>query len=185
MFNIVFYPHSTFSLFFSTGKSRTCDTSTTGQNPVSSQPDQNKQLSTRFLNTRLPGLKFYKLFNSYRIGISASSLRQTKITTNCIKNTMPDITEHYPRIKLHSPSINTERTPAFDWRKFLFQIQGERWTTTHIPPNRARSHYQSNTNSSSLILEVLTDQNKTKAYKLSLTPNSCPINNSFIFIYIV
>ena len=26
------------------------------------------------------------------------------------------------------------------------------------------------------------DQNKTKAYKLSLTPNSCPTNNSFYFL---
>ena len=26
------------------------------------------------------------------------------------------------------------------------------------------------------------DRNKTKAYKFSLTPNSCPINNSFIFL---
>ena len=109
VFNIVFYPHSTFSLF-PTGKSRTCDTSTT----VSSQPDQNKQLSTRLLNTSLSGLKFRKLFNSYRIGTSASSLRQTKINTNCSKDTIPDITEHYARIKLHSPGINTERTPAFD-----------------------------------------------------------------------
>ena len=32
------------------------------------------------------------------------------------------------------------------------------------------------------ILEVLTDRNKTKAYKLSLNPNSCPINNSYIFL---
>ena len=114
VFNIVFYPHSTFSLFFPTGKSQTCDTSTTGQNPVSSQPDQNKQLSTRFLNTSSSWLKVYKLLNSYRIGTSASSLRQTKINTNYIKNTMSDITEHYARIKLHSPGINTERTPAFD-----------------------------------------------------------------------
>ena len=113
VFNIVFYPHSTFSLF-PTGKSRTCNTSTTGQSPVSSQPDQNKQLSTRFLNTSSSWLKFHKLFNSYRIGTSASSLRQTKINTNCSKNTMPDITERYPQIKLHSPGINTERTPAFD-----------------------------------------------------------------------
>ena len=96
VFNIVFYPHSTLSLFFSTGKSRTCDTSTTGQSPVSSQPDQNKQLSTRFLNTSSSWLKFHKLFYSYRIGTSASSLRQTKINTNCSKNTMLDITECYP-----------------------------------------------------------------------------------------
>ena len=74
VFNIVFYPHSAFSLFFPTGKSRTCDTSTTGQSPVSSQPNQNKQLSTRFLNTSSSWLKFHKLFNSYRIGTSASSL---------------------------------------------------------------------------------------------------------------
>ena len=32
------------------------------------------------------------------------------------------------------------------------------------------------------ILEVLTDRNKTKAYKLSLTPNSYPTNNSFYFL---
>ena len=95
-FNIVFYPHSTFSLFFPTGKSRTCNTSTTGQSPVSSQPDQNKQLSTRFLNISSSWLKFHKLFHSYRIGTSAPSLRQTKINTNCSKNTMPDITEQYP-----------------------------------------------------------------------------------------
>ena len=91
-----------------------CNTSTTGQSPVSGQPDQNKQLSTRLLNTSLSWLKFHKLFNSYRIGTSASSLRQTKINTNYIKNTMPDITECYAQIKLHSPGINTERTPAFD-----------------------------------------------------------------------
>ena len=113
-FNIVFYPHSTFSLFFPTGKSQMCETSTTGQSPVSSQPDQNKQLSTRFLNTSSSWLKFHKLFHSYRIGTFASSLRQTKIDTNCSKNAMPDITEHYAQIKLHSPGINTERTPAFD-----------------------------------------------------------------------
>ena len=113
VFNIMFYPHSTFSLF-STGKSRTCDTSTTGQIPVSSQPDQNKQLSTRLLNTSSSWLQFYKLLNSYRIGTSASSLRQTKINTNYIKNTMPDITERYPQINLHSPVINMEGTPAFD-----------------------------------------------------------------------
>ena len=114
VFNIVFYPHSTFSLFFSTGKSRMCNTSTTGQSPVSSQPDQNKQLSTRFLNTSSSWLKFYKLLNSYRIRTPASSLRQTKINTNYIKNTMLDITEHYAQIKLHSPGINTERPPTFD-----------------------------------------------------------------------
>ena len=113
VFNIVFYPHSTFSLF-PTGKSRTCDTSPTGQSPVSSQPDQNKQLSTRLLNTSPSWLKFCKLFNSYRIGTSASSLRQTKINTNCSKDTMPYITEHYARMKVHSPGINTERTPACD-----------------------------------------------------------------------
>ena len=117
VFNIVFYPHSTFSpsfFFFPTGNSRTCDTSTTGQSPVSSQPDQNKQLSTRLLNTSSSWLKFCKVFNSYRIGTFASSLRQTKINTYCSKDTMPDITEHYARMKLHSPGINTERTPAFD-----------------------------------------------------------------------
>ena len=113
VFNIVFYPHSTFSPF-PTGKSRTYDTSTTGQSPVSSQPDQNKQLSTRLLNTSSSWLKFRKLFNSYRIATSASSLRQSKINTNCSKDTIPDITEHYARMKLHSPGINTERTPAFD-----------------------------------------------------------------------
>ena len=112
VFNIVFYPHSKFSPF-STGKSQTCDTSTTGQSPVSSQPDQNKQLSTRLLNTSSSWLKFCKIFNSYRTGTSTSSLRQTKINTNCSKDTMPDITEHYARMKLHSPGINTERTPAF------------------------------------------------------------------------
>ena len=90
-----------------------CDTLTTGQSPVSSQPDQNKQLSTRLLNTSSSWLKFRKIFNSYRTGTSTSSLGQTKINTNCSKDTMPDITEHYARIKLHSPGINTERTPAF------------------------------------------------------------------------
>ena len=47
---------------------------------------------------------------------------------------MLDITEHYPQINLHSLGINTERTPTFDSRKFLFQIQREGWITTHIPP---------------------------------------------------
>ena len=113
-----------------------CDTSTTGQSPVSSQPDQNKQLSTRFLKTSSPWLKFHKLFHSYRIGTSAPSLRQTKINTNCSKDTMLDITECYPQIKLHSSDINTERTPAFDWRKLLYQIQREMDDNTHTP-NRA------------------------------------------------
>ena len=94
VFNMVFYP-TQHLVFFPTGKSRMCDTSTTGQSPVSSQSDQNKQLSTRLLNTSLSWLEFHKLFNSYRIGTSAASLRQTKINTNCSKDTMPDITEQY------------------------------------------------------------------------------------------
>ena len=113
VFNKVFYPHLTFSLF-PTGKSRTCNTSTTGQSPVSSQPDQNKQLSTRFLNTSLSCLKILQIISFLQKWTSASNLRQTKITTNWIKNIIPDITERHAQIKLHSPGINTERTPAFD-----------------------------------------------------------------------
>ena len=77
VFNIVFYPRPTFSLF-PTGKSWMCDTSTTGQSPVSSQPNQNKQLSTRFLNTSPSWLKFHKLFHSHRIGTSASSPKSNR-----------------------------------------------------------------------------------------------------------
>ena len=62
VFNIVFYP-TQHLVFFPTGKSRTCDTSTTGQSPVSSQPNQNKQLSTRFLNTSWSWLKILQIIS--------------------------------------------------------------------------------------------------------------------------
>ena len=114
VFNIVFYPHSTFSPFFpQVNHGRATHQLQVKVQSVASLI-QNKQLSTRLLNTSSSWLKFRKVFNSYRIGTSASSLRQTKINTNCSKDTMPDITEHYARMKLHSPGINTERTPAFD-----------------------------------------------------------------------
>ena len=85
-----------------------------GQSPPSDQPDQNKQQSTGFLITSLSWLKFYKSSKFYRIGTSASSLKQTKIITNCIENYVPNITKHYPQTNLCSPGVNGAGTPEID-----------------------------------------------------------------------
>ena len=78
-------------------------------------------------------VKFYKSSKFCRIWTSASSLKQTKIITNYIKNIMPNVTRHYPQIKLYSPGIKEVRTPEIYWRKLFFQEQREKLTTAHIP----------------------------------------------------
>ena len=46
---------------------------------------------------------------------------------------MPNVTKHYPRMKLYPPGVKGARTPEIDIRKFFFQEQRKKLTTAHIP----------------------------------------------------
>ena len=110
-------------------------------------------------------VKFYKLSKFCRIGTSASSMKQTKIINNYIKNIMPNITKHYPQIKLYFPGVKGARTPEIDWRKFSFQEQREKLTTAHIP--QTEHPFSPSINAMFIaVLEVLTDQKQTKIMTL-------------------
>ena len=78
-------------------------------------PSQPKQTAKhRVSQYQYVWVKFYQSSKFYRIGTSASSLKQTKIITNYIENVMPDITERYPRTNLYSPGVNAAKTPEID-----------------------------------------------------------------------